>query len=87
MKKITLKKSNITLEYDTQDTLLEFLEENNIPVESACRSAACGTCMIKCLEGKVGTIMDHSFLSDEEKAEGLVLSCVSVPGTDLVLDL
>ena len=26
-------------------------------------------------------------LSEEEKAEGLILSCVAVPGTDLVLDL
>ena len=88
MFKITLKKSDQSFDFESgSGSLLEFLEQKNIPVESACRAAACGTCMIRLLEGKVGYMTDQSFLSEEEISEGLILSCMAVPGTDLVLDL
>lgn len=84
---IYLKNSDRTLRYDSKATLLEFLEENNVAVDSMCRSASCGTCLVKCLEGKVRTIADSTFLTEEEKAEGLTLTCVSLPFSNLILEL
>jgi vanillate O-demethylase ferredoxin subunit len=67
-------------------TVTAFLEEQGVKVPTSCEQGVCGTCKIKILEGQA----DHrdKRLSDQEKAEGYFLACVSRGKSDvLVLDL
>jgi ferredoxin-NADP reductase len=74
-----------SLQYACKDTLLEFLENNNVPISYACRVGVCGTCKAK-VDGKVHAITD-SGLTLAEKRQGMVLTCVCFPEGDLKIAL
>lgn len=69
------------LTYRGKDTILEFLEANNIHQPFACRVGVCGSCKCK-VEGSVEAITDAG-LTEEEKRNGMVLSCVAFPSENL----
>ncbi|PRB43053.1 oxidoreductase [Arthrobacter sp. MYb23] len=65
-----------TVTVNPDDSVLDALEANGIPVVSSCREGACGTCELTVLHGEV----DHrdSILSPEEKqANETMMVCVS----------
>jgi len=68
-------------------SILETLEEADIPIMASCYEGVCGTCEARVLEGTP----DHrdSMLTEPEKAAGeVMLVCVSRSRTErLVLDL
>ena len=76
---------NILL-YDGKESLLEFLEEKNIPISFACRSGVCGECKCKLVEGEVDSFTD-SGLTTQEKKEGLILTCVSRPKSSIKIKI
>ena len=54
-------------------------------IPSGCRQGVCGTCATRLLSGKVQ--MDaEEVLTDELRAEGFILPCVSRPLSDITLD-
>lgn len=57
-------------------TLLEVAEKNGIEIPYSCRQGQCGTCITKLTEGAV-RMESEVGLSDELKAQGYVLPCVS----------
>lgn len=62
------------------------LEEQGVKIPTSCEQGVCGTCKVKILEGEA----DHrdKRLSDEQRAQGYFLTCVSrAKGDLLVLDL
>jgi ferredoxin-NADP reductase len=71
----------------SDQSILEVLEEEGIPILGSCYEGVCGTCEARVLEGTP----DHrdSVLTDAEKAAGeVMLICVSRSRTErLVLDL
>jgi vanillate monooxygenase ferredoxin subunit len=67
-------------------SVTELLEEKGVKIPTSCEQGMCGTCKVKILEGEV----DHrdKRLSDEQRAQGYFLACVSrAKGGLLVLDL
>jgi ferredoxin-NADP reductase len=72
------------LEYDGKDSILEFLESENIDIAFACRSGVCGECKCKLIEGEVESFTD-SGLTSHEKKEGYILTCVSRPKSNIKL--
>jgi ferredoxin len=84
--KIEFKKGGKTLEWNgSAGNILDLAEANGIQLDSACRIGVCGTCKVKLLSGKV--IMEtEDGLTDEDRAENLILPCVAQPETDLVID-
>lgn len=70
-----------------EESILEALIKNNVPVLNSCREGVCGTCETVVLEGTP----DHrdELLSDDEKASGeTMMICVSrCKGDRLVLDI
>jgi len=84
---VVCQRSGITLEVSSDKSILETLEEADVPIMASCYEGVCGTCEARVLEG----IPDHrdSMLTEPEKAAGeVMLVCVSRSRTErLVLDL
>ena len=73
-------------EISGQQSLLEALESNGVPIVGACRSGVCGSCKCRVERGEV-TTTSQATLSAEEIAAGYVLACSSKARSDLVVAL
>jgi ferredoxin-NADP reductase len=84
---VVCQRSAVTVEVSGETSILEALEDADVPILSSCLEGICGTCEAKVLEG----IPDHrdSMLTDAERASGnKILTCVSRSRSEkLVLDL
>ena len=84
---VVCQRSGRSFEITSDQSILEVLEEEGIPILGSCYEGVCGTCEARVLEG----IPDQrdSVLTDAEKAAGeVMLICVSRSCTErLVLDL
>ncbi|MBJ8343877.1 PDR/VanB family oxidoreductase [Antrihabitans sp. YC2-6] len=84
---VVCQRSGQTIEVSAGESILEALEDADIPILSSCLQGVCGTCEATVLEGTP----DHqdSMLTDAERASGnVILTCVSRSRTErLVLDL
>ncbi|WDE98461.1 iron-sulfur cluster-binding domain-containing protein [Lentisphaera profundi] len=73
-------------QYNDNITLLNFLEQQQVPIKSSCRAGVCGICMVKIKKGKV-TSLPSDYLDEEDKKTGACLSCISFPKTKLEIEL
>jgi ferredoxin-NADP reductase len=84
---VVCHRSGVTFEVTSDKSILEILEEADVPIMASCYEGVCGTCEARVLEGTP----DHrdSMLTEAEKAAGeVMLVCVSRSRTErLVLDL
>jgi len=88
-----LKAREVTIRYDGREfkvvvqpnsTILETALDNGIDLPFSCQSGLCTACRGKALSGKV-KLDEEEGLSQSEKAEGYVLTCVGHPLTDDVV--
>ena len=84
---VVCQRSGVTVEVSGETSILEALEDADVPILSSCLEGICGTCEARVLEG----MPDHrdSMLTDAERASGnKILTCVSRSCSEkLVLDL
>ena len=66
--------------------LLDFAEAHEVEVDYSCRSGSCGECKLRLLKGKCRSETDEG-LTEDEKAEGYILSCVSYPEENCSFDI
>lgn len=66
------------------DSILDTAEAAGLDVPYACKGAVCCTCKARITEGKVAMDMNYA-LTDEEVADGYVLTCQSHPLTERVV--
>lgn len=69
-----------------EDTMLEALEREGNPIPFGCRKGQCGSCKAKVLEGEA-ELSDQASpfaLSEEEREDGWILLCSSIPLTDRI---
>jgi ferredoxin-NADP reductase len=84
---VVCHRTGVTLEITSDTSILETLEEADVPIMASCYEGVCGTCEARVLQGTP----DHrdSMLTEAEQAAGeVMLVCVSRSRTErLVLDL
>jgi len=64
-------------------TILEQVEKSGLDVPYSCRGGVCSSCKAKVLEGEVTMKLNYS-LTDEEVANGYVLTCQAIPQSEIV---
>jgi ferredoxin len=81
---VTFAKSGRQSSWNPQiPTLLEFAEAQGISVDSDCREGHCGTCQTLLVSGDV----EYHQKPRIKVEQGHCLLCISMPKTDLVLDI
>ena len=70
---------------NNQSSLLDQIENNNISIPSKCRAGICGKCSVLLKSGKVDQ-SDSEALSEEKIQKGYILSCCSIPLTDIEIE-
>ncbi len=71
---------------DSNATIFESAQKNGIHLEHSCLSARCRSCAVQMISGKTKDKIDDLVLSEKEKSDGWILTCNSIPLSDIVLD-
>lgn len=66
------------------ETLLEASARAGVALDSSCTMGGCGACRMKLVSGEV-ELEEPNCLSDDERRQGLVLTCIARPTSDVVL--
>lgn len=80
---ITLRNNRVSVPRRANETLLESARRAGLTPPFSCESGNCATCMAKLTKGSA-TMRVNDALTDEEVAEGLILTCQGVPDTPSV---
>ncbi|WP_299802150.1 hybrid-cluster NAD(P)-dependent oxidoreductase [uncultured Shewanella sp.] len=69
-----------------EQTVLDGIEAEGLPIIAACRSGVCGACKCKVVEGEVESSSQMA-LTPDEIAQGYVLACSTKLKSDVTLEL
>lgn len=84
---ITVQPSGRSFTADSTETLLAAGIRQGIGLPYGCKDGACGSCKCKKVEGTVvHGVHQSKALSDEEEAQGLILTCCAIAQSDLILE-
>ena len=81
--------SAVPVEAHPDETVLAALHRSGHAVRSGCRRGGCGICKVDLVSGSVAYThpIAPTVLSDDERAEGVCLSCRAVPVDDVEVRL
>ena len=68
-------------------TLVDAALSGGITISHSCKTGRCSTCKCKVLEGETTALQTETGLTDTEKAQGWILSCVRTAHTDVMLEV
>ncbi|WP_445169694.1 2Fe-2S iron-sulfur cluster-binding protein [Mycolicibacterium sp. Dal123E01] len=75
---IELDRRTTTAEYRAGNTLLQTARMAGLKAPSSCETGSCGTCIAQVTEGGA-RMLNNDALTDDEVAEGWVLTCQAMP--------
>lgn len=75
---IQLDRRTTVVPYRAGNTVLETARMAGLKAPSSCENGSCATCMARLVEGSVRMINNEA-LTEEDIAEGWVLTCQSLP--------
>ena len=71
---------------DSKNVLLGMESRGVHGIQVGCRSGGCGVCRVQVVDGTyIAKRMSKAFVTDEDLADGVVLSCRIFPSSDLVV--
>jgi len=80
-------KNNKLFSCDSNSTIFEAAKNAGIVLEHSCLAARCRSCVVRVNKGNIKVKLDDIVLTSEEKSDNWVLSCNSIPTSDLHLDI
>lgn len=86
MYKITLKNKK-SFKCDSNTTIFEAAKNNGIILEHSCLTARCRSCAVHIEAGRTKDKFDDLILSKEEKLNNWILTCNTIPTSDVILDI
>lgn len=75
---IQLDRRTTVVPYRPGNTVLQTARTAGLAAPSSCETGSCATCMARLVEGSV-RMLNNDALSEEEVADGWVLTCQSLP--------
>lgn len=83
-RKVTIQYHDKTYRLDVSypQNILEVALKHHIPLPYSCRGGRCSTCTARCTSGSVKMTI-NDVLTPEDLRDGLILTCVSYPETDV----
>jgi ferredoxin len=89
MPDVTILPDGVHLATLPEETLLRALGRAGLRYRVGCKRGGCGICKVQLLLGEVRyeRPIAASVLSDDERVEGICLSCRAVPLTNIVIEL
>jgi ferredoxin-NADP reductase len=75
---IRLDRRTTAVTYHAGNTLLQTARLAGLRAPSSCETGSCGTCMARLVEGSA-RMLNNDALTEDEVAEGWVLTCQSIP--------
>lgn len=72
---------------DLENSILDAATIAQVSLPYSCKTGRCSTCKCRVISGTTTTLQAETGLTNEEKAEGWILSCVRKADTDLVLEV
>lgn len=69
------------------ETVLDGALRNGLLLKHGCRHGGCGTCKVRLADGDVDEHGSSFALSPQERADGLILACASIPLEPCVIDV
>jgi CDP-4-dehydro-6-deoxyglucose reductase len=69
------------------DSLMDAAFSVGITLPHSCKTGRCSTCKCKVLQGETISLQTERGLTDEERAEGWILSCVRSAQTDVMIEV
>jgi CDP-4-dehydro-6-deoxyglucose reductase len=89
MAEVTILPDGVQVTARDDETLLRALARAGLRYRVGCKRGGCGVCKVQLKLGEVRyeRPIAESVLSDDERVEGLCLSCRAVPITNIVIEL
>jgi ferredoxin-NADP reductase len=82
---VTFSKNNKTANIRPNQTILELSEELGIGIDFSCRIGTCGVCKTKMTAGEVDMAVQDA-LTDDDKANNIILACQAKPRTPVTVE-
>ena len=84
---ITIVEADRTIEGRPDQSILDACLDAGIAMGYNCRSGECGACLAECVSGEIYELpgADPAIFSAEQRARGLMLSCMCYPRSDVML--
>ncbi|HLO85629.1 MAG TPA: 2Fe-2S iron-sulfur cluster-binding protein [Nostocaceae cyanobacterium] len=74
-----------TIQVPDDQYILDIAESVNIRLPSGCKQGECSACVAKLISGKIDQ-SEQKFLQPNEIAAGYVVTCISYPLSDCILE-
>jgi CDP-4-dehydro-6-deoxyglucose reductase len=89
MPRVTILPDGVSVHVADQESLLRGLARAGLRYRVGCKRGGCGICKVQLRLGEVAyeRPVADTVLTDDERVEGICLSCRAVPLTDLVIEL
>jgi ferredoxin len=87
--RIVVRGADVALGCEPGETVLAALHRHGHAVRAGCRRGGCGICKLHIVDGSVGYThaVAPSVLTDDERADGVCLTCRAVPEGEVTLEV